>query len=538
MTQSLEFPQYAWVPPKSYTKGRKPGQPSVIIIHATDGSEGRTSAEDGAAYDARRTDGTSTHFFCVSPETRILTADMRWVAAAEIGVEDELVGFDEFAVAGAKRQLRQAYVTSATTRIAERVRIELADGRVLVSSADHRWLTWTGGNYKWREARRFRAGQRLCAPLRPWEPARAAADAGWLAGIFDGEGCFNQAPSQRTLSFAQREGAVLDQGMDILDRMGLAYKVQEKRTNGVTVVQLSGLQSLLQFLGQCRTIRFLERPELWAGKSLSGTRLYPGQMEIVAVEPAGPGEVVSISTTTRTFIAEGVASHNCDQDSTIQCVLTSDEAHAARLHGNDVGVQVEICGKAGQSAAQWADAASAGAIEQCARLCVALRKRYGTARFPLRNLTPAQLRAGENGFAEHRDATLAWPADRGTHEDPGPNFPWDRLFARIRELEKPPAPTPPKGTAVTAVMTQAEFDDHLRKADVVPRYAGGAPVPPTDANPTTSLTNVLGYISGVVQRLEAKLDELGVHVDAVGADAAACKALLLKHTADDTDQPS
>lgn len=288
MTQSPEFPQYAWVPPKSYTKGRKPGQPTVIFIHTTEGSEGRTSAEAGAAYDARRTDGTSTHFFV-------------------------------------------------------------------------------------------------------------------------------------------------------------------------------------------------------------------------------------------------------DQDSTIQCVRTTDEAHAARQHGNDVGVQIEVCGRAGQSAAQWADAASAGAIEQCARLCVALRKRYGTARFPLVNLTPAQLRAGAHGFAEHKDATLAWPEDRGTHGDPGPNFPWSTLFARIRELEKPPAPTPPKGPAVATVMSQAEFDDHLRKADVVPRYAGGVPVPPTDANPTVALTYILGYISGVVQRIEAKVDELGVQLDAVGADAAASKALLLAHTADDSD---
>lgn len=195
MTQSKEFPQYKWVTPKSYTKGRKWGQPTVIFIHTTEGSEGTASAENGAAYDARRTDGTSTHFFT-------------------------------------------------------------------------------------------------------------------------------------------------------------------------------------------------------------------------------------------------------DQDSTIQCVLTTDEAHAARSHGNDVGIQIEVCGKAGQTSAQWADAASAGTIEQTARLCVAIRKKYGKARFPLVNLTPAQLRAGKNGFAEHKDATLAWPEDGGTHTDPGPNFPWSKLFARITQLETPPAKPP------------------------------------------------------------------------------------------------
>jgi N-acetyl-anhydromuramyl-L-alanine amidase AmpD len=188
MTQSKEFPQYKWMPPKSYTSGRKSGQPSVIFIHTTEGSEGRTSAEDGASYDQRRTDGTSTHFFV-------------------------------------------------------------------------------------------------------------------------------------------------------------------------------------------------------------------------------------------------------DQDSTVQCVQTSDEAHAARTHGNDVGIQIEVCGKAGQTAAQWTDEASAGAIEQAALVGVAIRKKYGASRFPLVNLTPTQLRAGQHGFAEHLDATIAWPEDGGTHSDPGPNFPWSKLFARISELE-------------------------------------------------------------------------------------------------------
>lgn len=132
---------------------------------------------------------------------------------------------------------------------------------------------------------------------------------------------------------------------------------------------------------------------------------------------------------------DGTSTHFfVDQDSVVQCVLTTDEAHAARSHGNDVGIQIEVCGRAGQTPAQWGDAASSGTIEQLARLCVKLRKKY-PGRFPLVNLTPAQLRAGNHGFAEHYDATRAWPEDHGTHTDPGPAFPWAALFARIKNLE-------------------------------------------------------------------------------------------------------
>lgn len=48
--------------PASYTSGRPGGPPRFIVIHSTDNSEGPNEAENGANYDANRTDGTSTHF--------------------------------------------------------------------------------------------------------------------------------------------------------------------------------------------------------------------------------------------------------------------------------------------------------------------------------------------------------------------------------------------------------------------------------------------------------------------------------------------
>lgn len=63
MTQSPEFPQFRWMPPASWSSGRPEGPPRWIVIHTTEGSEGPASAEDGAAYDQRRKDGTSAHFY-------------------------------------------------------------------------------------------------------------------------------------------------------------------------------------------------------------------------------------------------------------------------------------------------------------------------------------------------------------------------------------------------------------------------------------------------------------------------------------------
>jgi N-acetyl-anhydromuramyl-L-alanine amidase AmpD len=52
-----------WVgPPRSFAEGRE-RQLRYVTLHYTAGSEGPTSAENGAAYDKTRTDGTSCHYF-------------------------------------------------------------------------------------------------------------------------------------------------------------------------------------------------------------------------------------------------------------------------------------------------------------------------------------------------------------------------------------------------------------------------------------------------------------------------------------------
>lgn len=58
------MPGAKWLgPPRSFSEGRPAGPPRVIYLHYTAGSESPTAAEDGSAYDRRRTDGTSAHFF-------------------------------------------------------------------------------------------------------------------------------------------------------------------------------------------------------------------------------------------------------------------------------------------------------------------------------------------------------------------------------------------------------------------------------------------------------------------------------------------
>jgi hypothetical protein len=85
------------VRPRSFTTGRPGGKPRIIFVHYTAGAEGPTSAEDGAAYDTRRSDGTSAHYYvdrdsvvqCVDTAHRAHTALYN---ANLVGIHYELCG--------------------------------------------------------------------------------------------------------------------------------------------------------------------------------------------------------------------------------------------------------------------------------------------------------------------------------------------------------------------------------------------------------------------------------------------------------------
>lgn len=97
MAQSTEYPDLAFVRPNAYGVGRDGKSVMYVVVHYTAGSEGLRSAEDGAAYDARRTDGVSTHYFHDQDSTIqcVLTKDRANAALHKgnrLGIQHELCG--------------------------------------------------------------------------------------------------------------------------------------------------------------------------------------------------------------------------------------------------------------------------------------------------------------------------------------------------------------------------------------------------------------------------------------------------------------
>ncbi len=124
-----------------------------------------------------------------------------------------------------------------------------------------------------------------------------------------------------------------------------------------------------------------------------------------------------------------------DLDSTVQAVRDMDVAWQAEGVNGD-GIGIEHSGFAKQVPDEWNDAASRAILWRSARLVARLCSLY---QVPVARLSPEDLLAGKHGLCGHVDATVAYK--KGTHYDPGPNFPWLHYLALVEASQADPAST-------------------------------------------------------------------------------------------------
>jgi hypothetical protein len=134
---------------------------------------------------------------------------------------------------------------------------------------------------------------------------------------------------------------------------------------------------------------------------------------------------------------DGTSAHfYTDRDSVIQCVDTNDRSHTAKYYGNLWGIHIEQCGTV-QTREQWLDPASRATIRNTAKVCAWAMQVHG---IPLSRIVTTQLRS-LRGYAGHKDVTLGFPEDNGSHMDPDGNrpgsYPYDVLLYDIRQILYP-----------------------------------------------------------------------------------------------------
>lgn len=261
---------------------------------------------------------------CVSPDTRILTENLRWVRAAELKQGDRVIGFSE-ELGAAKTRFEPSVVVS-TTRVQEPgYKIHMKNGDVLDASHNHMWVASRPGDkhVKWFRTEQFLKRNNTLANnhytlrrlVKPWEEDRSW-EAGWLAGFLDGEGSL----SGYHLSVSQTdEGGnevVTNLMYDALQARvaGRIHEIHRPQTGThkeAWVLRITNLPDILSLLGRVRPARLLNKiPAFLAGKSPFAA-LKGITQEVSHLEYQGVKEYISVETTSKTFIAEGYLSHNC-----------------------------------------------------------------------------------------------------------------------------------------------------------------------------------------------------------------------------------
>jgi uracil-DNA glycosylase family 4 len=258
------------------------------------------------------------HFACHATGTRVLTRDFRWVPIEHLLPGDEIVAFDEKNTGDMKPGVVESKKIFFSDDAWE---VETRDG-IFTVTGDHLWpVSRSGWNKRqWRTTRSLAANPRaewtLAKFLDPWEEPDPYI-AGWMAGFFDGEGCIRKTKASHqkthtyTISVSQNPGVVLEQAKNYLKELGVEVQFISKRTKGkskVHVLTFSKPESL-RLVGMTKPSRFVPRlEEMWVGPKKNT------KVPIVSVrKKPGIFEFVAVATSTKTLIAEGFLSHNCDE---------------------------------------------------------------------------------------------------------------------------------------------------------------------------------------------------------------------------------
>lgn len=256
--------------------------------------------------------------YCVAPHTRILTADLHHIRADQVTVGMKLAGFDENRPGkGLHHNFQLSEVEAVEQIMRPCYKLTLSDGTEVTCSSEHRWLVSQsgGGHVCWRPTEDLIPTDKIFKVTEVWE-TNNSYQAGYLAGVFDGEACLGIGKGTWNLSFAQNPGVVLENVKHFLTKLGYQYRIEPISgvCNTKQLVIEGGRAEILRFLGQIRPYRLLTKFDISKLGSIGRHDRKSGGFEhphVVKKEFLGNRKVVAMRTSTRTFVAEGLASHNC-----------------------------------------------------------------------------------------------------------------------------------------------------------------------------------------------------------------------------------
>ncbi len=261
--------------------------------------------------------------FCVSADVRVLTTDLRWIPAGEVRVGDHLAGFDENIPVSGRRRWRRSVVERAEVITRPCYSVVFEDGSQACATADHLWLACGPSGSGYAKADWYRTdalvsrqggARAVVMPTEVWSED-TSWEAGYLAAAFDGEGHFihgvrgdgagHGGGKYVGIVFSQRDNEMYAEVVRCLKVLGFTFR-EETRAD-VRQVIIGRRHEVLRFLGSVRPRRLLAQFEFeWLGQLNAMDRVRVKEVRYVGERP-----VAVLTTSTGTYIAEGLAVHNC-----------------------------------------------------------------------------------------------------------------------------------------------------------------------------------------------------------------------------------
>lgn len=258
---------------------------------------------------------------CYAPDMRVLTNDYRWVQIKDLKLGDKLVACDEYpkSGSGASRKLQTAELEAIVKLKKEVFEVKLDNGVTLKVTGEHRHLCQFRGavHTEWRTIHKTRIGDKIRYITNPQDYNDICYEDGWFGGILDGEGsCKTNLKESARIAFSQVDGDVLNRAKSYLKKHSIAYYENiDKRTNiggrsklgdkPVHCIAINKLGDIIKVLSRTRPSRFINK-EIHIGREFPRE----GYATVVSIKSLGEQEVIDLQTSEKTFICEGIVSHN------------------------------------------------------------------------------------------------------------------------------------------------------------------------------------------------------------------------------------
>lgn len=250
---------------------------------------------------------------CLTPDHKILTSDLRYIPLSDVKVGDEVISVDENVGEDKHRRFKTGKVLAHKIEKDLVYKVTLSDGTEFKVTDDHKWLVKTGSKYVWKETNQLRNGTHVTKALDVWEELNTY-EAGWLSGIYDGEGTYGVRASGNSvcaqMAVYQKEGLVLNKMKMVMEDIGfLANSSVATNRNCVEIKVRGGVKNIAKILGMLRPVRLLSKfkPEHLGRLKTTDTE----NPTVVAIEKLGDMDVVRIHIDEATMIVDGFVHHNC-----------------------------------------------------------------------------------------------------------------------------------------------------------------------------------------------------------------------------------